>query len=192
MVHEYSFGCSENRDKPFIEGLCSSQHLLILGHISPGVSCEMVHITKTFSTLGNSFRFIVISNEVEMYQLEGCSNHHWDHWSPFLPPSIELTSSAILDCPVDIFVDTQPPESIRDKALCSLLVLVSRITMTTINGSPPVCPWHYEVFHFFNLVFWCVYVVQQSSIQGQPVCISQQAFPCRSVLVWAEARLELQ
>ena len=43
LVCEYSVGCSKNQDKPFIEDLCSSQHLLILGHISPGVSCEMVH-----------------------------------------------------------------------------------------------------------------------------------------------------
>ena len=126
-----------------------------------------------------------------MYQLEGHGNHHQDHGSPFLPPSIEFTSSAILDCPVDIFIDTQPPESIRDKALCSLLALVSHIIMTTINGSP-VCPQYYKAFHFVNLVFWHVCVVQQSSTQGQPVCISQQAFPCGSVLVWAEARLELQ
>ena len=79
-----------------------------------------------------------------MYQLEWCSNHHQDHGSPFLPPSMELTSSAILDCLVDIFIDTWPPESIRDKALHSLLALVSHITMTTINGSPPVCPRHYK------------------------------------------------
>ena len=127
-----------------------------------------------------------------MNQLEGCGNHDQDHGSPFLPPSIELTLSAILDCPVNIFTDTQPPESIRDKALHSLLALVSHIMMTTINGSPPVCPQHYKAFHFVNLVFWHVSVVQQSSTQGQPICISQQAFLCRSVLVWAEARLELQ
>ena len=127
-----------------------------------------------------------------MYQLEGCGNHHWDHGSLFLPPSIELTSSAILDCLVDIFIDTQQPELIRDKALHSLLALMSCIMMTTINSSPSVCPRYYEAFHFINLVFWCISVVQQSSTQGQPVCISQQAFPCRSVLVWAKVRLELQ
>ena len=48
-----------------------------------------------------------------MYQLKGHGNHHQDHGSPFLPPSIELTSSAILDYPVDIFIDTQQPESIK-------------------------------------------------------------------------------
>ena len=127
-----------------------------------------------------------------MYQLEGCGNHHQDHGSPCLPPPIELTSPAILDCSVNIPIDTWPPESIRDKILCLLLALVSHIIMTTINGSPPVCPQHYEAFHFINLVFWCISVVQQSSTQGQLVCISQQAFSCGSVLVWAEARLELQ
>ena len=75
-----------------------------------------------------------------MYQLEGGGDHHWDLRSRFLPPSIELTSSAILDCLVDIFIDTRPPESIRDKALHSLLALVPRIMMATIDGSPSVCP----------------------------------------------------
>ena len=127
-----------------------------------------------------------------MYQLEGGGDNYQDHGSLFLPPSIELTSSAILDCSVNIFIDTQPPESIRDKALHSLLALVPCITMATINGSPSVFPQHYKVFHFVYLVFWHISVVQQSSTQGQPVCISQQAFPCGSVLVWAEVRLELQ
>ena len=127
-----------------------------------------------------------------MYQLEGGSDHHQDHGSLLLPPSIELTSSAIPGCSVDIFIGTQPSELIRDKVLHSLLALVPRITMTTIDGSPSVYPQHYEVFHFIHLVFWCVSVVQQSSTQGQPVCISQQAFPCGSVLVWAKVRLELQ
>ena len=127
-----------------------------------------------------------------MYQLEGGSDHHQDHENLFLPPSIELTSSAILDCSVDIFIDTQPPESIRHKALHSLLALVPHIMMATIDGSPSVCPQHYKAFHFIHLIFWHISVVQQSSTQGQPVCISHQAFPCGSVLVWAEARLELQ
>ena len=127
-----------------------------------------------------------------MYQLEGHGNHHRDHGGPFLPPSIELTSSAILDCLVNIFIDTQPPELIRDKALHSLLAMVFHIMMTTNNGSPSVCPQHSQIFHFINLVFWCISVVQQSSTQDQLLCISQQAFPSESVLVWAEARLELQ
>ena len=125
-----------------------------------------------------------------MYQLKGGSDHHQDHGSLFIPPSIELISSAILDCSVNIFIDTWPPELIRDKALHSL-ALVSHVTMTTINGSP-VCPWHYEAFHFINLVFWHISMVQQSSTQGRLVCISQQAFLCGSVLVRTEARLELQ
>ena len=125
-----------------------------------------------------------------MYQLERGGDHHRDRGSLFLPPSIELASSAILDCFVSIFIDTQPPELIRDKALCSLLALVPHIIMATIDGSPSVCPWHYEVFHFVHLVFQHISVVQQSSTQGQPVCISQQALPCGSVLVQAKVRLE--
>ena len=120
-----------------------------------------------------------------MYQLEQGGDHHQDHGSLFLPPSIELTSFAILDCSVNIFIDTWPPESIRDKALHSLLALVSHVMMATIDGSPSVCPWHYEAFHFINLVFWHISMIQ-------PVCISQQTFPCGSVLVWAKVRLELQ
>ena len=127
-----------------------------------------------------------------MYQLDGGGDHHQDHGSLFLPPSIELTSSAILDCSVNIFIDTRSPELIKDKALHSLLALVSCVMMTTIDGSPSVCPQHYEAFHFVNLVFWHISVVQQSSMQGQLVCISQQAFLCGSVLVWAKVRLELQ
>ena len=126
-----------------------------------------------------------------MYQLEGHGDHHQDNGSLFLPPSIELTSSAILDCSVNIFIDTRPPELIRDKALHSLLALVTCIMMRTINGSPSVCLWHCEAFHFINLVFRHISVVQQSSTQGQLVCISQQASPCGSVLVLAEVRLEL-
>ena len=106
-----------------------------------------------------------------MYQLEGEGDHHQDHGSLFLPPSIELTSSAILDCLVNIFIDTQPPESIRDNALHSLLALESRIMMTTINGSPSVCPWHYETFHLVHL-FFCIYQWYNSP----PHRVSQSAF----------------
>ena len=127
-----------------------------------------------------------------MYQLEGSSDNHRDHGSLFLPPYIELTLSAIRDCSVDIFIDICPPESIRDRALHSLLALVPHIMMATIDGSPSVCPRHYEAYHFIHLVFWHISVLQQSSTQGQPVCIYQQAFPCRCVLVQAEASLELQ
>ena len=35
-------------------------------------------------------------------------------------------------------------------------------------------------------------MTQQSSAQGQLVCISQQALPCRGILVQTKLRLELQ
>ena len=105
------------------------------------------------STLGDSFRFVVVSNEVvKVNKLKGGGNHYRDHWSFFFPPSIKLTPSTVLDHSVDIFVDCWPPELIRDKTLSSLLSLMASIIMATIYSSPSVCAGHNEVLHFFNLV----------------------------------------
>ena len=94
-----------------------------------------------------------------MNQLEGACDHHWAHWGLFLPPSVKLTSSTVLDCTVDIFEDSRPPESIRDETLCSLLALMACVVVATIYGSPSVCSRHDEAFHFFNLVLRLVPIV---------------------------------
>ena len=76
-----------------------------------------------------------------------------------LPLSVKLTPSTDLDHSVDIFIDSRPPESIRDKALSSLLALVANITMATICSSPSVCPGYNEALHFLNLLLKLVPVV---------------------------------
>ena len=118
-------------------------------------------ITKMCSTLGDSFRFVIISNEVKLRgtSWRGGGNYHRDHWGLFLLSFIMLTPSTVLDCSVDIFVDSRSPELIRDKTLGSLLALMASITVATIYSSPSVCSWHNEAFHFFNLVLRLVPVV---------------------------------
>ena len=118
-----------------------------------------------------------------MNQLEGGSNHHWNYWGFFLPPSVKLTPSTVLDCSVDIFIDSRPPELIRDKDLSCLLALVASVMMATIYSSPSVCPGHNEAFHFLNLVLRLVPVVQQSSRQGELISIPQYAPSLWSILL---------
>ena len=73
-----------------------------------------------------------------MNQLEGGNNHHQDPRSFFFPPSKKLMLSTVLDCSVDIFIDSRPPESIRDKTLSSLLGLMASIMKATIYSNPSV------------------------------------------------------
>ena len=123
--------------------------------------------------------------------MEGGCDHHWDYWGLFLPPSVKLTQSRVLDCSVDIFEDFRPPESIEDKTLGSLLALMACIMVATISSSPSVCSRHNEAFHFFNLVLRLVPVVQQSSRQSELISILQYASSLWSILLGPWPGLEL-
>ena len=138
-------------------------------------------ITRMFLTLANSFRFVVISKWSQDVPAGGGSNHHWDHGSFLLFSPIELTLSTVLDCSVNILMDTWPPELIRDETPFFSCLDVPHHN-GTIDSSPSVCIWYHEAFYFIHLVLWCVLVVQQSFTQGQSICISQQALPCRVFL----------
>ena len=94
-----------------------------------------------------------------MNQLEEGGNHHRDHWSFFLSPSIKLTPSTVVNHSVDIFRVSRPPELIRDKTVSSLFSLMANIMTATICSDPSVCAGHNEAFHFFNLVLRLVPVV---------------------------------
>ena len=71
LVCEYSFRCSKNGNEPFIEGLCSSRCLLIFSHISPGISCEMVHNYQDMFDYGHLIKICshLKQSAVEMNQL---------------------------------------------------------------------------------------------------------------------------